>query len=132
MPQFSRHRTASVEAQGDALTACGTGTPSALRNDLPKERRLVDVSISRSSIRNSAGEVVHASAIVRDIGKRSRAERKLQESEERFREVFEHAPFGICVGAPDTRFIQVNAAYCRMLGYSSGELLGATEATDPP
>ena len=64
------------------------------------------------------------SGIARDIRGRVRAERKLRESEERFREIFEHAPFGMCVTGLDGRFIQVNAALCRMLGYSEQELLG--------
>ncbi len=75
-----------------------------------------------SPIRNSAGEVVGASAIASDMSKRLSAERKLRESEERFREVFENAPFGLAVTGTDRRFLQVNAALCRMLGYSEQEL----------
>jgi len=48
---------------------------------------------------------------------------KLQSSDQRFQEVFEHAPVGIYVAGPDERFVQVNEAYCRMLGYSEDELL---------
>lgn len=44
-------------------------------------------------------------------------------SEARFRGVFENAPFGICVNGPQGLIIQVNAAFCRMLGYSQEELL---------
>jgi diguanylate cyclase (GGDEF)-like protein/PAS domain S-box-containing protein len=51
-----------------------------------------------------------------------------QESEERFCELFEHAPFGIRVSGLDGRLIQVNAAFCRMLGYSELELLGTSWA----
>src|SRR5208282_3486853 len=75
------------------------------------------------SIRNSAGEIAGVSAISRDIGKRVRSERKLRESEERFRGVFEEAPFGMSVAGPDGRLIQVNTAFCRMLGFSEQELL---------
>ena len=57
-------------------------------------------------------------------GKRMRVERKLWESERRFREIFEYAPSGMCVTAIDLRFLQVNAALCRVLGYSKEELLG--------
>jgi PAS domain S-box-containing protein len=87
-----------------------------------RDGRAVDVSLSISPIRNPAGEVVGAAGIARGIGARLRAERKLRESEERFRQVFEHAPAGVCVAAPDGRFLQVNAAFCRMLGYSEPEL----------
>ena len=98
-----------------------------------KDGSTVDVSISISPIHNPAGEVVGASLIARDTGKRVRAERKLRESEERFRSVFEHAQGGMCVGSMDGRLMQVNAAFCRMLGYSEEELLAKTwmELTHP-
>jgi PAS domain S-box-containing protein len=56
------------------------------------------------------------------------AERKLRDSEERFREVFEHAPFGLCLTGLDGRIMQVNAALCRMLGFSKEEMLGTAWA----
>ena len=91
-----------------------------------KDGRWIDVSLSISGIRNSAGEVVGVSAIAHDIGKRLSAGRKLRESEERFREVFEHAPFGMAVTGLDGRFLQVNEALCEMLGYSERNLLETT------
>ncbi|MGO9257450.1 MAG: PAS domain S-box protein [Bryobacteraceae bacterium] len=98
-----------------------------------KDGARIDVLLSLSPIRNPAGEVVGASATAHDIGKRVRAERKLRENEERFRGVFEQAPFGMCVSGLDGRFLQVNAAFCRMLGYSEQELLATTwvELTHP-
>jgi PAS domain S-box-containing protein len=91
-----------------------------------KDGSLVDVSISISPIHNAAGEVVGAARIARDTGKRVQAERKLRESEERFRGVFEHAQGGMCVGSLDGHLMQVNAAFCRMVGYSEQELLAKT------
>ncbi|HYL75756.1 MAG TPA: PAS domain S-box protein [Bryobacteraceae bacterium] len=101
----------------------GSSFETALR---AKDGRQIDVSLSISSLRNPAGEVVGASCIARDIGKRLLAERKLRESEERYRSVFEQAQTGMCVGGLDGRFIQVNDAFCRMVGYSSHELLATT------
>jgi PAS domain S-box-containing protein len=89
---------------------------------LAKGGRRIDVAVTISPIRNSGGETAGVSVVMRDIGKRVRAERKLRESEERFREIFEYAPFGMCVSGPDGRFIQVNAAFCRMLGYSEQDM----------
>ena len=98
-----------------------------------KDGRLIDVSVSVSPIRNSSGKVVGASAIIRDISQRLRSERKLRESEERFREVFEQAPTGMWVSNLDRRIVQVNAAICRMLGYSERELFAKawTELVHP-
>ena len=61
--------------------------------------------------------------IALSIRKRMLVERKFREVEELFREVFEHAPVGICVVGPDDRFIQVNEACSQMLGYRQEELL---------
>jgi PAS domain S-box-containing protein len=71
-----------------------------------------------------AGEFMGHIGLCADITERRRAAQALLESEERFRAVFEHAPSGICVTGMDGRFIQVNMAFCRMVGYSEQELLG--------
>jgi len=42
---------------------------------------------------------------------------------ERFRLVFDHAPIGTCLVDPDGNILQVNAAFCRLVGYPAGELL---------
>jgi PAS domain S-box-containing protein len=64
-----------------------------------------------------------------------------RESEERFRGVFEQAPFGMGLSDPDGRFIQVNAAFLlgtnwtelihpddRRLRYKGGSSCGITQA----
>ena len=85
---------------------------------LAKDGRPIDVIGTGTPIRNPRGEIVGAAVIARDIGARLRAEQSLRESEERFRSAFENAPFGMCLGGLDGRFLQVNATMCRMLGYS--------------
>jgi PAS domain S-box-containing protein len=89
-----------------------------------KDGGRVDVALSISPIRNSAGEVVGAAGIARDIRQRLQAGQKLRESEQRFRTFFEHAPFGIIVSGADGRIVQVNATFSRMLGYPVQELPG--------
>jgi PAS domain S-box-containing protein len=93
---------------------------------LRKNGSRLHVSVTGSPLKSSTGEVVSMSAILRDITPRQEAERKLRESEGRFREVFECAPVGIYVAGPDERFVQVNEAYCRMVGYGEKELLAKT------
>jgi PAS domain S-box-containing protein len=39
-----------------------------------------------------------------------------------FRELFEGAPIGMALLALDERFLRVNASFCKMVGYSNGEL----------
>lgn len=55
------------------------------------------------------------------------------EAEARFRLVFEEAPIGIALVAPDGSWLRANDALCRMLGRSHDELLGGgfQELTHP-
>ena len=77
----------------------------------------------------------HAGAVVMHINitERKLAENALLVSEERFRRMFLDAATGICICTPRGRFLQANAAYCRMLGYTEEELLSLefVEITHP-
>jgi PAS domain S-box-containing protein len=62
---------------------------------------------------------------------------ELLESEEKFRKLFEDAPFGICISDLEGNWMRLNPAYCAMLGYSEEELLalswrGITPEEDLP
>jgi len=56
-------------------------------------------------------------------GAGAQTEARLRESEERFRGAFEHATIGMALVAPDGRWLCVNQALCRIVGYSAEELL---------
>ena len=47
----------------------------------------------------------------------------LQESEERFRKVFEEGPLGVGLLGLDGRIQHVNRRFCEMLGYSEEEIV---------
>ncbi len=48
---------------------------------------------------------------------------ELAESEERFRSAFNYAAIGMALVAPDGKWLQVNSALCKILGYAESELL---------
>jgi PAS domain S-box-containing protein len=83
----------------------------------------IHVSLTASPVRDAEGKVVAATAVIRDTSERLESERKLRESEDRFRGVFESAPVGMYLLNPERRILQANAAFCRMVGYSEQELL---------
>src|SRR5215469_539095 len=55
-----------------------------------------------------------------------RKTKQLEQSEGRFRGLIEQAPIGITLVDRDFRLLKVNAAFCRMLGYSEAELMRLT------
>ncbi len=57
-----------------------------------------------------------------DITARQEAEEALRASEERYRQVEQHAPIGLALLAPDGRWLHVNPALCRLVGYTTDEL----------
>jgi len=59
---------------------------------------------------------------LRDTGA-GRAAEALQESEERFRVIFDQAAVGIAQVAPDGRLLRINQKYCDIVGYAAAELL---------
>lgn len=62
-------------------------------------------------------------SIIHDITERKRAEQALQQSEEKYRVIFDYAPVGIYQSTRDGRFVTANATLARMLGYDSVEEL---------
>ena len=56
------------------------------------------------------------------VGERMHAEEALRESEERFRNILEHAPIGMSVVSLEGRFMLVNRSLCEMVGYAKEEL----------
>ncbi|HEY9620377.1 MAG TPA: PAS domain S-box protein [Crinalium sp.] len=58
-----------------------------------------------------------------DITVHKQAEEKLRASEARFRSAFDDAAIGMALVALDGKFLQVNRALCKIIGYSPEELL---------
>jgi PAS domain S-box-containing protein len=76
-------------------------------------------------ILNEAGQVVAGIVVFTDITERKQAEEALRESEDKFKYVFEHSVIGKSITRPSGE-IQVNQAFCQMLGYSAAELQNKT------
>lgn len=70
-----------------------------------------------------AGELVGAVVTFIDISDRKRTEQALRQSEEKYRELFENATYGIFRSQLDGALLDVNPALVAMLGYSSKEEL---------
>jgi PAS domain S-box-containing protein len=61
--------------------------------------------------------------LTNENAERKRAEEELRRSEKRFRSSMEHAAIGMALVAPDGRWLRVNHALCKIVGYCEAELL---------
>ncbi|MGQ9682086.1 MAG: PAS domain S-box protein [Anaerolineae bacterium] len=91
------------------------------------------LSISSAPVRDRNGHIIAAVAIFDDISERQQAEKRLRESEQRFRKVFEEGPLGMVLVGLDFRLLVANARFAQMLGYGQAELAELTfpEITHP-
>ncbi len=77
-----------------------------------------------SVVRDEAGNKTHNQGVLFDITERKLAEDALRKSEEKFRRIVETAAEGFVLMDKDLTIIDLNNAFCTMLGYSPEELLG--------
>ncbi len=78
--------------------------------------------VTFSAIREAGGQLRYLVAMLEDITARKQAQATLQESEARFRAVFDSAAMGVAVMTLDRRIIQVNSTASRLTGYSVEEM----------
>ncbi|HEY9635951.1 MAG TPA: PAS domain S-box protein [Coleofasciculaceae cyanobacterium] len=69
------------------------------------------------------GDVEFVLVVTRDITQLKQAEVALQDSERRFRAIFEQAAVGIAQVSLSNQFLQVNQRLCDLVGYTESELL---------
>jgi len=81
------------------------------------------VSRGRVVARDAEGRALRIVGTNRDITDRVLAERARRAADLRFRLAFDNSALGMTLVEPDGRFLQVNDAFCRLVGYSREELL---------
>jgi sigma-B regulation protein RsbU (phosphoserine phosphatase) len=82
------------------------------------------VSDTTSVVRDERGVKTHNQGIIQDITARKLAADALKKSEEKFRRIVESTDEGFVLMDESLKIIEVNNAYCRMLGYAEDEILG--------
>jgi PAS domain S-box-containing protein len=102
-----------------------------------KDNTLFWGRITNSVVRTRDEKPVFSVVMVEDIDEQRRIISELQQSEARFRAMFENAAVGIGIMSLDRTILDANPAMCRMLGLSREEMIGntpiiATYAEDYP
>ena len=126
-----------IREDGSPLGEEDRPTRITVRTSRPQTGRVIGVkrpdstvtwlSVNTSFLRR-IDETEHYGLVstISDITAQHDAERRLRESERRFRRTFELAASGIAHIGMDRRFIRVNRRLCEILGYPEQELLGLT------
>ncbi len=94
------------------------------RGELINKRKngsLYTEEMTITPVPDSSGNISHFVAIKQDITERKASDETLRKSEESFRNLVQHATYGIYRSSPDGRFLSVNPALVEMLGYRSEE-----------
>ncbi len=91
-----------------------------------KENKYVWVAQHVQKMYNDSGEVIGFTGVVRNIEERKRFELAIEESEQRYRELFENSLEIIHSISPDGKFIYVNNSWKDVFGYSDDEIAELT------
>jgi len=95
----------------------------AERRYVRKNGEIFWAHVTMTIVRDSSGKPLYIVGMVVDIDEQKKALAGLQESEARFRAMFEYASLGIVIGDVEKKPIAVNEAMAEMLGYSRQVLL---------
>ena len=129
------HEVASYADQASATPATRAMQESraaAITRARPLRRRdgsEVPVDESAAPIQDDKGQPMGIVVMLRDATPRVMQEQRLDRGEDPFRKAFANAPAGMALVSMAGRFLQVNEALARMLGYAPEELQGRNQET---
>lgn len=77
-------------------------------------------------IRDEKGKAIRMIGAMQDITNKKKLEDELRQSEEQFKEAFEHSPVGMALVNIEGGYIEVNDKLCEILGYTNQEMKSLT------
>ncbi len=89
-----------------------------------KDNEQIDVDISLSVLKNHEDRVVGSIGVMKDISVRKRIEKILEESEKKFKLLYEKAPVPYHTLSPDGHITDVNEKWCQAFGFTKDEVCG--------
>lgn len=87
-----------------------------------KNGEIINAQLTTSAERDDKGEIANSLSVLTDITARKKAETKLKRSEKQFHAAFQASPLGMALISPTSDWIEVNAAFCQIIGYDIDEL----------
>ena len=91
------------------------------------------LTVTGRTRRIEAAVAERTAALVQEVREREQAEAAMRESEQRFRNIFNNVPIGVCYTDLRGNVKQTNPRFCELVGYSADELLAmrASDFTHP-
>jgi len=105
-----------------ARIRAGERVPPFFTKRLHKDGRLLDVSITVSPVHDSSGTIVGASKIARDVGPVLESQRRVRESEERFRTLAETISQFVWIANADGRIVWYNRQFYDYTGLTETDI----------
>ncbi|MEO0136437.1 MAG: PAS domain S-box protein [candidate division WOR-3 bacterium] len=91
---------------------------------LSSGKKVIWFSTRITPLQNPASEVTGAAILIRDITPQVEMEKILEQTEEKYRKVFEQSPQGLLILDAEGRIVDVNKKMCEWLGYKRNEMIG--------
>jgi len=89
-----------------------------------KNNELRDVDLSLSVLKNHEGKIIGSIGVIKDITERKQMEQALEESERKFKLLYENAPVPYHTLSPSGIITDVNEKWRQVLGYTKKEVIG--------
>ena len=123
LEQVNHYRWVKPEdekAANDSLSATGSWRGKNIH--LKKSGEEIYVESSVSVLKDQSGNTIGLLAIIRDITERKRAEEELRTQKEILQKIFDHTPMMIGMIGTDGKWLMVNQAWERTMGWTFEEL----------
>lgn len=91
---------------------------------LKKNNELIDVYLSLSVLKNHEGMVIGSIGVINDISYQKWIKVALEESEKKFKQLYENAPIPYHTLSPNGEITSVNEKWCKTLKYTKEEVIG--------
>ncbi len=100
---------------------CAPRNTSKHRN-LTRDGRVIYCEWHSSCLRDESGVLQSVLSVILDVSDRKQAEQALRQSEERFRQAIDTAPFPIVLHAEDGEVLKINDVWTELTGYTHRDI----------